>query len=327
MSVAHIVEVGLRDGLQNEKSDLSLKDRYQIVKKLSLAGLKRIELGSFVSPKAVPQMRCVPELTKKVLKAQNMKALPRSVQYSVFVPNLKGFEKAVECDLKEISFFVSCTESFSKKNINMNIQESLKILNIICLRARRLKIKVRVYLSVAFACPYEGKVRPSKAVTLADCIMQEEVFELSISDTIGIATPVDVLNLMNLLQNKVPVNKVALHFHNTHGMALANVKAGLQSGVRIFDSSIGGLGGCPYAPGASGNVATEDLAYVLEKMKITQSITKQNGSCFSSAKISPFKFKPIQLQKGIKIQELIKTTRWLEKKLNHSLPASVKFFP
>ena len=312
MSFVQIVEVGLRDGLQNEKSELSLNDRWQAVKKLSLSGLKRIELGSFVSPKALPQMRTTPALVKKVLRAQNAGVLTKHINFTAFVPNLKGFEKAVECGLKEVSFFVSCTESFSQKNINMSIQESLKNLKIISRRVRRLKIKVRVYLSSAFACPYEGKVRPSKVVTLADQIMQEEVFELSLSDTIGSALPTDVLLLMNLLKNKIPVKKVALHFHDTQGRALANVAEGLNCGVRVFDSSIGGLGGCPYAPGASGNVATEELAYMLEKKRFS---SPQNPTVFP--------FKPRQFKTGIKIPELIKTTRWLEKKLQHPLPAKL----
>ena len=298
MPVAHIVEVGLRDGLQNEVSELALKDRYQIVKRLSVAGLKRMELGSFVSPKIIPQMRCVPDLVKKVLRSQAKGDLSQDIIYSAFVPNQRGFEKAIECGLKEIAFFVSCTESFSKKNINMSILDSLRNLNLICRQARRLKVKVRVYLSAAFACPYEGRLRFSKVVTLADRIMQEGVRELSVSDTIGVAVYTDVLRLMRLLQKKVPVKKTALHFHDTRGMALANVAAGLESGVRVFDSSIGGMGGCPYAPGAGGNVATEDLAYMLEKMR--------------------FKI-------GVRIPELIKATQFLEKKLNHPLPAKLSF--
>ena len=296
MSVVHVVEVGLRDGLQNETSELSLKDRYQLVRRLSFSGLKRMELGSFVSPKAIPQMRCVPELTKKVLLAQSKGILPKHIAYSAFVPNQRGFEKAMECGLKEVSFFVSCTESFSQKNINMTIKDSLKNLRWICRKAGKVKVRVRVYLSAAFSCPYEGKLRPLKVATLADRIMQEGVFELSVSDTIGSAVYTDVLRLMNSLQKKISVKKLALHFHDTRGMALANVAAGLESGVRVFDSSIGGLGGCPYAPGASGNVATEDLVYMLKKMNVK---TK------------------------VKIPELIKTTRWLEKKLEHPLPAKI----
>ena len=294
MPMVRIVEVGLRDGLQNEVKNLSLKDRYEVVKKLSFSGLKRMELGSFVSPKAIPQMRCVPELVKKVLLAQKKSRLPKNIVYSAFIPNQTGFERAVQCGLKELSFFISCTESFSQKNINMSIEESLKHLKTICQKAK--KVKVRVYLSAAFACPYEGKVRASKVVKLADRIMQEGVFELSVSDTIGVAVYTDVLRLMELLQKKLPVKKVALHFHDTYGMALANVVAGLESGVRVFDSSIGGIGGCPYAPGASGNVATEDITYMLEKMKF---------------------------QTGIRIPQLLKTTHFLNRKMNRLLPSKL----
>lgn len=294
MPIVHIVEVGLRDGLQNETSELSIQDRYSLVKKLSHSGLKRMELGSFVSPKAVPQMACVPKLVKKVLLQQKKDVLPKEISYSAFVPNPKGFERALECGLKEISYFISCTESFSKKNIGMSIKDSLKNLRWIC--RQKEKIKIRVYLSVVFSCPYEGKVSPLKVTALADRIMQEGVFELSVSDTIGVAVYTDVLRLMKVLQKKVPVRKIALHFHDTYGMGLANVLAGMESGVRVFDSSIGGLGGCPYAPGASGNVATEDLAYLLEKMKF---------------------------KTGVQIPQLIKATQWLEKKLKHTLPAKI----
>lgn len=294
MPVIHIVEVGLRDGLQNETSELSVQDRYSLVKKLSHSGLKRMELGSFVSPKSIPQMSCVPKLVKKVLLQQKKGILPKGISYAAFVPNPRGFEKALECGLKEISYFVSCTESFSKKNIGMSIKESLKNLKWIC--RQKEKVKVRVYLSVVFSCPYEGKVSPLKVTTLADRIMQEGVFELSVSDTIGRAVYTDVLRLMKVLQKKVPARNIALHFHDTYGMGLTNVLAGLESGVKVFDSSIGGLGGCPYAPGASGNVATEDLAYLLEKMKF---------------------------KTGVQIPQLIKATQWLKKKLNHTLPAKI----
>ena len=294
MPVIHIVEVGLRDGLQNETSELSLQDRYLLVKKLSHSGLKRMELGSFVSSKAVPQMACVPKLVKKVLLQQKKGILPKGISYAAFVPNPKGFERALECGLKEISYFVSCTESFSKRNIGMSIKDSLK--NLRWIVRQKEKIKMRVYLSAAFSCPYEGKVSSSRVAALADRIMQEGVFELSVSDTIGVAVYTDVLRLMKVLQKKVPARKIALHFHDTYGMGLANVLAGMESGVRVFDSSIGGLGGCPYAPGASGNVATEDLAYLLGKMKF---------------------------KTGVQIPQLIKATQWLEKKLKHTLPAKI----
>ncbi len=296
MLVSHIVEVGLRDGLQNESIDLSLKNRYELVKKLSLAGLRRIELGSFVSPTALPQMKVTPQLAKKILLHQGKGLLPKNICYSAFVPNVIGFEKAIDCGLKEVAIFVSCTESFSKKNINMSVKESLKNLNTIGHRARSLKIKVRGYLSASFGCPYEGRVLPKRVAVLADQMMQEGIFELSLSDTIGVASFSDVVKVMNEVQKKVSVKKLALHFHNTRGMALANVVAGFQSGVRVFDSSIGGLGGCPYAPGASGNLATEDLVYLLEGMGV---------------------------RTNVELQKLIRTTKFLEKQLKRSLPSNV----
>ncbi len=296
MPKVQILEVGLRDGLQNEQKNLSLEDRFQLVKKLSLTGLKRMELGSFVPPKLLVQMKCVPELTKKVLKAQKKGLLPQDITYSAFVPNLRGFEKAVECGLKEISVFVSCTDSFSKKNINMNVEDSFNNLKKICQKARSLRVKVRGYLSVVFGCPYEGQVPVTRVAGLADRMMQNGLFELSLSDTIGVADPVNVTKIIKCVQRKVSIKKLALHFHDTRGLALANVLAGLQSGVRVFDASIGGSGGCPYAKGASGNVVTEDLVYFLEKMNY---------------------------KTGVQVQKLVSCTHLLEKKLKRTLPSKL----
>ena len=296
MPKVQILEVGLRDGLQNEQKQLTLADRFQLIKKLSLTGLKRMELGSFVSPKAIVQMKCVPELTKKVLKAQKKGLLPKNIQYSAFVPNLKGFERAIDCGLDEVSVFVSCTDSFSKKNINMNVEDSFNSLKKICQRARALGIKVRGYLSVVFGCPYEGQVSKVRAADLADRMMQQGLFELALSDTIGVANPVSVNKVIERVQKKVSIKKLALHFHDTRGLALVNVLTGLQCGVRIFDASIGGMGGCPYAKGASGNVVTEDMVYFLEKMNY---------------------------HTGVQIQKLIPCTHLLEKKLSRTLPSKL----
>ncbi len=291
-----IVEVGLRDGLQNTKQVLSVKDRYTVVKQLSKAGLKRIELGSFVPPKLLPQMQDTDKLTKKVLQAQNKGTLPKDIIYFAFVPNEIGFNCLVDSGLKYASFFVSCTEAFSQKNINKSVKESLLDLKKIALKARRLKIKLRVYISATFYCPYEGKVSFGKVRDLALRILQEDVWELSLSDTVGGAVYSDVMSLMHVLDKQVPRAKIAFHFHNTRGLALTNVLAGVQSGVRVFDSSIGGLGGCPYAPGAGGNVATEDLHYMLNKMRF---------------------------KTGLDIQKLIKTTLFLEKKLGKTLDSKL----
>ena len=295
MSKACIVEVGLRDGLQNESQVLSLRDRLGLIKKLSGCGLKRIEIGSFVSPRWVPQMKCVPELAKKTIKLQSGGGLPKNISYCAFVPNVKGFEQASDCGLREVSTFISCTESFSKKNLNMSVKDSFKNLHIICQKARALKIRVRVYLSAAVACPYEGKVSAKKAARLCRKIFEAGGKEVSLSDTIGAAGPVEIRQLLQEIKNQnLSVKKVALHLHDTRGLALACACEGLKAGVRIFDSSLGGVGGCPYAPGASGNVATEDLAYLLEKM------------CF---------------QTGVRMEQLIPLTRLLEKKLSRALPA------
>ena len=292
MSKIQVVEVGLRDGLQNEKTFLPVTDRFKIIEWLSESGLKRIELGSFTSPKAVPQMKCIEDFARQVLKAQNR--CLKQIMYSAFTPNLKGFENARHCGLKEVSLFVACTESFSKKNINMTVKESFKNLKQICRKARALKIKVRVYLSAVFACPYEGDVSQKKAVQLAYQIMQEDVFEISLSDTAGSACPLDVKKVLQSVSKKIPIQKIALHFHDTRGLALANTLAGLEQGVKVFDSSVGGLGGCPFAPSAGGNTATEDLVYMLDKMKYKTQID---------------------------LEKLKSCTRFLEKKLGRRLPA------
>lgn len=273
MPTVQIVEVGLRDGLQSILRPLPVEGRYNIVKRLRMAGIKRIELGSFVSPKRLPQMKDTSSLVKKVLHASNRNGPLNGGVYFAFVPNEVGFHRAVDCGLRELSVFLSCTESFSKKNINMDLKASIKNLQFIARNARRLKVKIRGYLSAAFFCPYEGKTSATKAATLADQMMQEGLFEISISDTIGAAVYSDVLQLMHVVQKRIPAKKIALHFHDTRGTGLANVIAGLQCGIKTFDSSIGGLGGCPYAPGASGNIATEDLNYMLTKMHF---ITKIN---------------------------------------------------
>ena len=291
-----IVEVGLRDGLQNTKTFLAVSDRLQIVKKLSAAGLKRIELGAFVPPHKVPQMKGTAQLVKKALQAQNKGLISKEAAFSAFAPNEKGFDLAAAAGLQEVSVFISCTESFSQKNINQSVKESLNTLKKIAQKARRLNIKLRGYLSAAFYCPYEGRVLSAAAVQLAQQMLQAGVFELSISDTVGAAVFSDVKRLLNSLQKKISLKKVAMHFHDTRGCGLANTAAALQCGVRVFDSSIGGLGGCPYAPGAGGNTATEDLSYMLKKMGF---------------------------KTGVKLEKLLQITKFLEKKLNKRLPSKL----
>lgn len=256
-----IVEVGPRDGLQNESVNVASQDKVRLIEALSGAGLKRIEIGSFVSPKWIPQ------LADGGVVARSLK-LPPDVRCSALVPNDKGYEAALEAGLKEVAFFMSATESHNKKNINKSCDEAVETLARLSERARADRLFVRCYLSVVFVCPYEGKTDPSRVEELVKKLVSIGIDELSLGDTIGGATPRDVWNILERLQRSVPKEKIALHFHDTRGTALANVLAGLQAGISIFDSSVGGMGGCPYAPGAAGNLATEDLVQMLDGMGI-----------------------------------------------------------
>ncbi len=259
-----IVEVGPRDGLQNEKRTLSLNARLQFVRHLAASGLKRIEVGAFVSPEWVPQMAQSQELINQILRTREQ--YPKDVQFSALVPNVKGMQDALQTDIPEVAVFGACSETFSKKNINCSIAESIERFRQVTAMAKKNKRKVRGYLSVAFGCPYEGHVDEKKVIDLVKAYLKMGVYEVSIGDTIGVATPKQVRSLVKRLKRSVPLKKIALHLHDTRGTALANVAAGLELGVRVFDSSFGGLGGCPYAKGASGNLATDDLVYMLHGM-------------------------------------------------------------
>ena len=291
MSQISILEVGPRDGLQNEKTFLSVEDKIKFIKKLSLSGLKRIEIGSFVSPNLIPQMKDTEEVVKNILQLQLQKEIDQEVRFSALVPNLKGLEKALQSGLKEIAIFLACTDSFSNKNINCTVAESLKNYKEVSKEAIRQGLKVRAYLSVCFSCPYEGIVPPKRVLELVEKIQDFNAYEISVSDTIGAAIPKQVQSLIKALSEKIKTNKLALHFHNVHGMALANVWTAYQMGVTSFDGSVGGLGGCPYANVETGNVATESLFYLLEGPKSPQ------------------------------LKGLIKTARWLESKLQKELPS------
>ena len=262
----NIVDVTLRDGLQNIKESISLEDKYVLLKKICAGGLNRVELGSFVNKKKVPQMTDTPKLVEKALKKQNRGGLFKGVVFSAFVPNQIGAERALASGLKELSTFISCTDAFSKKNINKTVKQSLKELKRISSLVRSSRVPLRVYLSVCFFCPYEGRVKHSQVKALSDQILQIGCTELSISDTVGMAVFSDVEKLLDSLLKNIPKEKIALHFHDTRGGGLSNVVAGLKYGIKVFDAAIGGLGGCPYAgPRVPGNVATEDLAFMLEK--------------------------------------------------------------
>lgn len=256
-----IVEVGPRDGLQNEERQVPTADKIRLIEALAKSGLKTIEITSFVSPKWIPQLADGLEVAKKV-------RLPEDVIATALVPNLKGYEASSEAGLKHIAFFLSATESHSKKNINKSIEEALGTVAEVAAIARADGKWMRCYVSVVFECPYEGTVVPDKVAHVVDRLLSIGVDEISLGDTIGAATPLKVSQMIDLLSGKVGTDKLALHFHDTRGTALANVLAGLQSGIKIFDSALGGMGGCPYAPGAAGNLATEDLVYMLDGMGI-----------------------------------------------------------
>ena len=261
-----VVEVGPRDGLQNEAHVVSTKDKITLITSLIKSGLKNIEITSFVSPKWIPQLADAEEL------CQSLKTLPADINTLALVPNVKGYARAKESKLSCIAVFMSATETHSKKNINKSIQEALATIAELVPLAKNDGKKVRAYLSVVFSCPYEGLVNPDSVVELCRQLINLGVDELSLGDTIGAATPSMVLNLIAKVKALDDLNKFALHFHDTRGMALVNVAAGLEAGITIFDASVGGMGGCPYAPGAAGNLATEDLVYFLHSLDIQTGI-------------------------------------------------------
>ena len=259
--------VGPRDGLQNEKETLSLEVRAEFIDGLSEAGLSAIEVGSFVSPKAVPQLADTEELYRRIRPVSG-------VRYPALVPNLKGLERALAVGVREIAVFTAASESFNRKNINAGVDESIERFRPVVARAKAEKIRVRGYVSTVFGCPYEGDVAPEAVREVVHKLLDLAVDEISLGDTIGVATPADVYDVIETLyESGVTRGVLALHFHDTRGTALANVLAGLQCGVTTFDASAGGLGGCPYAPGASGNLATEDLLYLLEGLGIQTGVT------------------------------------------------------
>ena len=256
-----VVEVGPRDGLQNEKGVVSIADKIRFIDLLSATGLPAIEATSFVSPKAIPQLADAAEVMAGIQRRPG-------VRYPVLVPNSKGMERALAAHVTEIAVFTGASETFVQHNINTSIAGSIENFTPVVARARAAGVRVRGYISTAFGCPYEGAVAPAAVLDVAERLLTLGVDELSIGDTIGVATPNQVVEVTRLLLTRVPIEKLAMHFHDTRGTALANVLAALEQGIAIFDSSAGGLGGCPYAPGASGNLATEDLLYLLHGLGI-----------------------------------------------------------
>jgi hydroxymethylglutaryl-CoA lyase len=261
----HVVEVGPRDGLQNEKVTIPTEAKIDYITALADAGLTTIEAGAFVSPKWVPQMADTAEVYRNIPKDSG-------VDYPVLVPNMKGLDRAIETGVKSISIFTAASDTFNKRNINMSIDESFANYAPVAARARAEGMKVRGYVSTAFGCPYEGDVAPEKVLEVSARLLDLGCYEVSVGDTIGVGTPVQVQGVIGILLQVIPSSKLAMHFHDTRGSALANTLAALEMGIATFDASSGGLGGCPYAPGASGNMATEDLVYMLEKMGIDTAV-------------------------------------------------------
>jgi len=281
-----IVEVGPRDGLQNEPVFVPTEDKIRFIDLLSDAGLPVVEATSFVSPKAIPALADADRVFPAIAKRPG-------TRYPVLVPNVRGLERALAAGVREIALFTAASETFTKRNINMTIAESLAVFAAVMERARPEGLVVRGYVSTAFGCPYEGHVPPAKVVEVTRRLFALGVAEVSIGDTIGVATPNEITETVALLTDVAPAEKLALHLHDTRGTALANAYAGLQAGITCFDSAAGGLGGCPYAPGAAGNLATEDLLYML------------NG---------------LGIETGVEIAKVAAASRFLAGILGHALP-------
>jgi len=260
-----IFEVGPRDGLQNEKTPVSVADRIAFIEALLEAGLHTIEVGAFVSPKAIPQM----VNSDQVLRGISHRS---DGEFEVLVPNEKGYDAAHAAGAREIAVFAAASESFSRANINCSIAESIERFRPVMARARADGIRVRGYVSCVLGCPYEGEVKPQAVVDVARTLWDLGCYEISLGDTIGVGTPTKARHLLRAVAGDVPMDKLAMHFHDTYGQALANLYAGMEEGARVIDSAAGGLGGCPFAPGATGNVATEDVVYMLEGMGIATGV-------------------------------------------------------
>ena len=282
-----VVEVGPRDGLQNERTTIATADKIAFVNRLSGAGHSVIEVSAFVSPKWVPQMADAAEVFRAITRRPG-------VRYTALVPNAAGLERARTAGLTEVAIFAAASDTFSRRNINQSIDESLVNYLAVCRAAQAAGMRVRGYLSTCFVCPFEGRIAPARVADIAQRVMDLGVFEIAVSDTIGAAHPAQVVEVLDAVTKRVPLAQIALHFHDTRGTALANVLAGLDYGVTTFDSSAGGLGGCPYAPGAAGNLATEDLLFMLHGLGI---------------------------ETGVSLDEVAGASRFIEPKLDHPLPS------
>lgn len=260
-----LTEVGPRDGLQNESAVVSTEDKVELVNRLADAGFRHIEVSSFVHPKWIPQLADASDVFAQIKRRPG-------VVYSALVPNERGLERALAARVDAVNVFMSASESHNQKNINKSIAETYPVLRAVVDAARTADLPVRAYVSTVFGCPYEGNVAEDQVLSVVESLLGMGVDELSLGDTIGVAVPQQVTELVAEIERRFPLERVALHFHDTYGMAVANVWAGLQAGVTRFDASLGGLGGCPYAPGASGNVATDDLLYLFRKLGVATGV-------------------------------------------------------
>jgi len=263
-----IKEVGPRDGLQNEKEFIATADKIDWINKLAKTGLTYIEITSFVNPRWIPQLADAMEVATKIERIPG-------VTYAALVPNIKGLERALATNVDEVSVFMSASESHNQKNINKSINGTYPVLQDVVTEAKKAKKTVRGYLSTVFGCPYEGTVDRKQVLKVSEKLFEMGIDELSLGDTIGVANPRQVQEVLEEMLKYFPKEKLAMHFHNTRGTALANVLISLEMGITTFDSSLGGLGGCPYAPGASGNLATDDLLYMLEGMGIATGVHRE----------------------------------------------------
>lgn len=286
-SYVKIVEVGPRDGLQNEKQLVPAKAKIELIQRLADAGLPVVEATSFVSPKWVPQMADADEVLAGVQRRKN-------VSYPVLVPNVQGLERALAAGVEEIALFTAASSAFTQKNINATVEESLLRMAPVIEQALAKNIRVRAYVSTALGCPYQGDVPVSEVVRVSKALVDQGVYEISLGDTIGVGTPKKAREMLRACADAVGMDKLAAHFHDTRGQALANVLACLEEGVRVVDASVSGLGGCPYANGASGNLATEDLVYMLHGMGF---------------------------ETGVNLEALLETSRWISSVLGRE-PAS-----
>jgi len=288
-SKVRIVEVGPRDGLQNEKQNVPTATKVELIRRLGDAGLKSIEATAFVSPKWVPQMADAAEVMAQIERREG-------VAYPVLVPNMQGFEAALAAGAKEIAVFGAASETFSQKNINCSIAESLERFRPVVVAAKDADIKVRGYVSCVLGCPYQGEVKPSAVAEVAWALFDMGCYEVSLGDTIGSGTPEATKAMIEAAARRVPLKMLAGHYHDTYGMAVANIYASLEVGLSVFDAAIGGLGGCPYAAGASGNVATEDVVWLLQGLGLTT---------------------------GVDLDKLVETAAWISRQLGREPQSKV----